>query len=342
MSVSFTEAIYMATAERLKDSCTHVLGLGATYPNGLDGTMKDLAARYPNQVHDTPCSESCINGIGLGASINGLLPIIHHGRTEFALYGIDQIVTQASKWNYMFGGDYPCPLTFRIAMGRQWGNGPQHTLTAKGIFAVPGLCVVAPSRPVSAYRLLLAAATSNKPVIYLESRWLYKTTETVHTFECASHNDLFLLSAVPLTEGTDITIVAVADMVLESLRAAKLLATIGISAEVVDLVSVYPLDYNTIHKSVKKTGRLLVVDASTPAYSVAHEVLSQFNGVSLTCPDTACPTSPKLTANYYPTDINIANCAAMVLASPKAFENRKTFAQLNLPPTDNFDTLLAQ
>lgn len=338
--MTFAEAIYATTAERLQDPRTHVLGLGAAYPNGLDGTMKDLAMRYPNQVHDTPCSEAATTGMCVGMSMNGLLPILHHGRIEFALYAADQILNHAAKWNYTFGGQYPTPLTIRIAMGRAWGNGPNHTFTAKGIFAVPGLNVVAPSTPVMANVLLMAASKADKPTIYLESRWLYKTQQTLELnnlhYECSD-----LHQALVLRKGSDITIVAVADMVLESLKAAKLLNTIGVSAEVVDLVSVYPLDYETIHASVKKTGRLLCIDASTPAYSVAYEILSHFNGVALTCPDHPCPTSPALTKDYYPTDASIANQVCRLIAyNTHTFPETKTFAELNLPPTDNFDTLV--
>ena len=333
--MTFAEAIYTATAERLQDPRTHVIGLGASYPGGLDGTMKDIAIRYPNQVHDTPCSEAAVTGMAVGMDINGLRPILHHGRVEFSFYAMDQILTQAAKWSYMFGGDYPVPLTARIAMGRQWGNGPQHTFTGKSVFAVPGLRVVAPSCPDSAKHLLCQAQYESNPVIFLESRWLYKTQQTI------SNTTLSIRESRIMRKGTDITIVAVADMVLEALKAAKLLETVGVSAEVIDLVSIYPLDYDTIHASVKKTQRLLCIDASTPAFSVAHEILAHFNGNAITCPDTPCPTSPALTKEYYPTAAGIAAHATVMLDHAKYFEETSTFAELHLPPTDNFDTLIA-
>ena len=337
-TTTFAGAIRSATATCMEDPRTHVIGLGAVYPNGLDGTMGDLAQIYPDRIHDTPCSEAAVTGMAVGMAINGLKPIVHHGRIEFSLYAMDAIHTQAAKWDYMFGGGYSCPLTIRIAMGRQWGNGPQHTFTGKNIFAVPGLHVVAPATPYAAYHLLIAAANQDKPVIFLESRWLYKTSETLHNpIDRAVRG---LDHARALRRGTDITIVAVADMVLESLKAAKLLETIGISAEVIDLVSIYPLDLETINNSVSMTRNLVCVDASTPAFSVAHEILSHFNGTAITCPDEPCPTSPALTKNYYPTAAQIASHASAVLRSPYAFEETKTFAELNLPPTDNFDTLL--
>lgn len=337
MLKTFTEAIQSATEELLNDKRTHVIGLGASYKNGLDGTMGDLARVYPDQAHDVPCSENAITGMAVGMATTGLRPIVHHGRIEFAFHAFDQILTQAAKWNGMFGGNYSCPMTLRIAMGRQWGNGPQHTFTAKGIFAVPGLKVVAPSSPYAAKHLLLAAANDPNPVIYLESRWLYKTKETVTGTPCS------LDKARVLREGTDVTIVAVADMVIEALKAAKLLAGIGISAEVVDAVSIYPLDMYTINNSIVSTGHVIVVDASTPAYSVAHEILSRAYIVNkrsvLTCPDIPCPTAPSLTAGYYPTAAGIATRAANMLGGMTVFSESSVFEELNLPPTDNFDTL---
>ncbi len=339
--MTFAEAVRSAIAERMRDSRTHILGLGASYPNGLDGTMGDLAQIYSDRVHDTPCSEASVTGAAVGMAINGLKPIVHHGRMEFALYAMDAILTQAAKWNYMFGGDYPCPLTVRIAMGRQWGNGPQHTFTTKGIFAVPGLKVVAPADPYSARELLLLAGESDCPVIFLESRWLYKTKQTLDN-KYHWHKDALGMARI-MRAGSDVTIVAMADMVLESLKAAKLLETVGVSAEVIDLVSVYPIDYATIGDSIGKTRAFICVDASTSAYSVAHEILSRIDGyttASVTCPDYPCPTSPALTKDYYPTPASIATRATLLLNNPYAFPENSTFAELNLPPTDNFDTLL--
>ena len=335
MMNTFSEAIQSATAELLEDKRVHVIGLGASYKNGLDGTMGDLAERYPEQVHDVPCSENAITGTAVGMATAGLLPLVHHGRIEFSFHAFDQIFNQAAKWSYMFGGNYQCALTARIAMGRQWGNGPQHTFTAKGIFAIPGLKVAAPSSPNAAKNLLLAAVRDPNPVIYLESRWLYKTKETVIDTEMP------LDKARVLRTGKDVTIVAVADMVIDALKAARLLANIGVEAEVIDVVSVYPLDIATMRDSVSKTGHLVTVDASTPSYSIAHEIIAELGtGVALTCPDTPCPTAPSLAAKYYPTAARIASVTLRSLGRELTFDENYTFEELNLPPTDNFDTQL--
>src|ERR1043166_5856174 len=117
-----------------EDPAIHIFGLGTRDANGADGTTAGLASEFPGRIHDTPCSEAAVTGMAVGAAISGLHPLVHHGRVEFALYALDAIVTQAAKWNAMFGGDYPCPIVFRIAVGRQWGNGPQHTQALHGLW----------------------------------------------------------------------------------------------------------------------------------------------------------------------------------------------------------------
>lgn len=349
---SFTEAIYAATEVTLRDPRTHILGLGATYKNGLDGTMKDLAERHPAQVHDTPCSEAAVTGMAVGMATNGLRPIVHHGRIEFALYAMNQILTEAANWNYMFGGDYPCPLTIRICIGRQWGNGPAHTRSLKALFAVPGLKVVCPSSPRAAHDLLINAHLDRNPVVYLEPRWLYKTKETVlEAFDIDAGSPMLPLNrARVLRQGKDITVVAVGEAVLEALKAAKVLwEASGISAEVIDLVSIYPMDISPVFHSVQKTNRLVVIEAAPHAFNVAGELLSSLAAVeapvayyaSFGCLDTPCPTAPGLTKGYYPEYREIVShiCTTAFGLLPPTLE-APTFAERNLPPTDNFDDLL--
>lgn len=341
---SFTEAIRLATEQAmLRDPRVHVLGLGVTYPNGADGTTGGLRERFNDRVHDIPVSENAVTGMAVGMAACGLRPIVHHGRIEFAYYAVDPIVTQAANWNYMFGGDYPVPLTVRVAMGRQWGNGPQHTRSNRALFGVPGLKVVCPATPRAAKALLLAAVDDPNPVVYLEHRWLYKTRGEVDE----GPEKMALDKAQVLRSGKDITIVAVGDMVLEALRAAQTLETLNIEAEVIDLVSVYPVDPFTIQDSVRNHGRLLVVDAATPAFSVGHEVMNWCSPYATryselyTLPDTPCPTAPAMTAGYYQTDEDIVRIVATEFGLEYTPEP-KTFDQLNLAPNTNFDTLLGK
>src|SRR3989344_9437153 len=124
--IKFNDSIREATEQMMeKDSSVFILGLGI--PNGMGGTTTGLKAKYPERVLETPTSEAALTGLAVGAAISGLHPIVHYDRVEFSLLAADQIFTQAAKWNYMFGGGNNVPIVFRIIVGRQWGNGPQHS-----------------------------------------------------------------------------------------------------------------------------------------------------------------------------------------------------------------------
>jgi pyruvate/2-oxoglutarate/acetoin dehydrogenase E1 component len=340
---TYVQAIQETTSRLMAaDSRVHMLGLGVTYPNGADGTTGGLMEAYPGRVHDVPCSENAVTGMAVGMAVSGLRPIVHHGRLEFALYAMDPLLTQAANWNYMFGGDYPCPLTVRIALGRQWGNGPQHTRISRALFAVPGLKVVCPSTPAMAAQLLLAAVRDDNPVIYFEHRWLYKLWQqpTPSWLEGRA-----LDKAAVLRAGTDLTIVAVGDMVIEALRAAqRLQKDYGLSAEVIDLVSIYPMDRATVQASVNKTRRLVAIDSAPPSYNCASELMGQIvfdQAIGISCPDVPCPTSTALTKMYYPTECSIVSAVAAMLRIQGPEGEDRSFRELNLPPPWNVDELLA-
>lgn len=321
-----------------------MIGLGVSYKNGADGTMGNLKELFPNRVFDTPVSEATTTGAAIGSALTGMRPIIHHGRVEFALFAADQIITQASKWNYMFGGDYKVPIVFRIAIGRQWGNGPQHTQALYSLFGnVIGLKVVIPSSPKMAKGLLISAMLDDNPVIFLEPRWLYQIKEVVDE----SYFSIPLNESRIVKFGTDITIVSYGDGLIDSLKASVLLEEFGISAEVIDLVSINPIDYNQILQSVKKTGRLITVDTTNYSFNVGSEVIAKVcmsnldylksNPISLSTPDVPCPTATSLTSIYYPTKITIAN-RILEEFGRELIEQMMSFEELHLPPTEVVST----
>lgn len=343
--VSFTEAIREATEQSLKnDPTVVVMGLGVSYKNGADGTMGTLKQEYPDRVWDTPVSEFCNTGAGVGAAITGLRPIIHHARVEFALFAIDQIVTQAAKWNYMFGGDNKVPIVFRLAVGRQWGNGPQHTQALYSLFGnVPGLKVVIPSSPKTAKGLLNAAVRDNNPVVYLEPRWLYGLKEEISE----EYYETPLDKARYITRGKDITIVTYGDGVVDCIKASDKLKQMGIEAEILDLVSINPIDYDTVYESVKKTGRLLCLDTTNGVFNVGGEIISKvcvnrFDSLKmppqqLSTPNCPCPTSTSLTEVYYPTRVDIVNRVLNMLGQSEYVE-QMTFEELHLSPKITVNT----
>ncbi|MHB8660322.1 MAG: alpha-ketoacid dehydrogenase subunit beta [Minisyncoccota bacterium] len=337
--LKFTEAIKEATNQMLaSDPDVFVVGLGVTYKNGADGTTGGLKEKYEGRVLDVPVSEAGFTGMAVGAAINGLKPIVHHGRIEFAYFAADQIFTQAAKWNYMFGGNNGVSIVLRIAVGRQWGNGPQHTQSPYALFGgAIGLKVVIPSTPKMAKGLLIAAVKDKNPVIFLEPRWLYNTKQEVpeEIYEEA------LDKAKVVKEGDDLTVVAYGDGFIAALEALEFVGN-SASVELIDLVSINPIDYESIFASVKKTGRLLCVDTTHEAFNVGSEIISKVaqnsslrlkdKPTSLACPNVPCPTSTALTEFYYPTKIDIANAVLKQFGKP-TLDMKLSFEELHLAPT---------
>jgi len=350
--LTYVEAIREALDQSMEqDASIFVMGLGATYANGCDGTTAGLVDKYPERVFDTPCSENATTGFCVGAAIAGMRPVIYHGRVEFALFAIDQIVTQAAKWNYMFGGKSPVPAVIRIAVGRRWGDAPQHTTVLHSLFAhVPGLKVVIPSTPRMAKGLLISAIHDNNPVVFIEHRWLYNTRQTV-----SEDRSGYPLDAAHVRIGKDITIVAMADTHLEICRALPILKAAGVNPEIIDLVSINPVDYRTIIESVRKTGRLLVADVGTKAFGVGSEIISRVcedeetyssmkaSPISVAAPECPCPMSPSLTEHYYPTVSTILDSIRKMEGFKKTkFKNNLNpdFHAIHMPSNENLDELL--
>jgi|GEM_PF-176134 len=324
--IKCNDAIKEATDQMMAaDPNVFVIGLGVSYKNGADGTTAGLKAKYPDRVFDVPVSEAAFTGMAVGAAISGLRPIVHHGRIEFALLASDSIFTQAAKWNYMFGGDNPVPVVFRIAVGRAWGNGPQHTLSTYSMFGnVPGLKVVIPSTPYMAKGLLVSALRDRNPVVFLETRYSYGMKQHVPQEVYSEPLD----KAKVFRTGQSVTVVAYGDGFVATLQACELLASKGIEADIdlIDLVSINPVDHATIAASVRKTGHLLCIDTTIDAFSVGSEIIAKVARnseltlkkppVSLACPNVACPTSTALTEAYYPTKVDIANAILALQGKP--------------------------
>lgn len=336
--ISCASAIREATDQVMAENpSVYVIGLGI--PQGAAGTTDGLKEKYPTRIIETPNSEAALTGLAVGSAVSGLHPIVHHDRVEFSLLAADQIFTQAAKWNYMFGGGGgPVPIIFRIVVGRQWGNGPQHSQALYSLFgSVPGLKVVVPSSPVMAKGLLVAATRDKNPVVMLESRWLYGIKEDVP----AKLYEMPLDRAHIIQKGSSATLVGYGDGLFAARRALELLGTDAAKVELIDLVSINPLDYKTIHASVKKTGRLITVDTTNGAFSVGSEIIASVAKdaalklkdvpVAVSCPTTPCPTSPALSEFWYPTKVDIANAVRAMLGKP-ALKEKLSFEELHLPP----------
>lgn len=327
--VTYADAILEATAQCMaEDSAVYIMGLGVPDPKGIFGTTIGLQEQFGgSRVMDMPVSENGMTGIAIGSAIIGMRPIMTHQRIDFMLLALDQIINNAAKWHYMFSGKMKVPLTIRLLVGRGWGQGPQHSQSLQALFAhIPGLKVVMPFTPYDAKGLLVSAVRDNNPVIYIEHRWLHGITGIVPK-EIYS---VPLGKARIVLEGNNITIVSSSHMVLEAMKAADYLERDGISAEVIDLRTIKPLDRECIINSARKTGSLLVVDGGCLTSGFAAEIIATVTETSydylksppkrLTFPDLPTPTSAALANHYYPRAIDIINMARSSFNMPEKTE----------------------
>ncbi|MCX7178069.1 MAG: alpha-ketoacid dehydrogenase subunit beta, partial [Proteobacteria bacterium] len=243
--LKFSEAIREATDQAMgRDPSVYIVGLGVPDPKGIFGTTLGLQEKYGAvRVQDMPLSENAMTGVALGSALVGMRPIITHQRMDFALVAMEQMVNQAAKWHYMFGGKANVPMVVRMIIGRGWGQGPQHSQSLQAWFAhIPGLKVVMPTTAHDAKGLLAASIEDNNPVIFIEHRWLHNIADEVP----AEYYTVPLGKARVMRAGSDVTIVGTSYMALEALRAAERLDEDGISAEVVDLRTIRPWDIETV------------------------------------------------------------------------------------------------
>lgn len=325
-TLRFYEAINEAIGLCLaNDPSVYLMGLGVPDPKGVFGTTTGLQERFgSHRVMDMPTSENGMTGVAIGSALVGMRPIMTHQRVDFAILSVDQLVNQASKWYYMFGGQTAVPFVIRMVVGRGWGQGPQHSQSLQSWFAhVPGLKVVMPTTPYDAKGLLIASVEDNNPVIFIEHRWLYNTFGPVPE---GMYRVLLGQSRVA-REGKDLTVVAVSYMVVEALRAAEFLAPAGVELEVIDVRTLKPLDRRPIIDSVRKTGHLIVADTAWRTAGFAAEIIANVAEEALgalksaprrvTLPDSPAPTTPALSSLYYPRAKDIALTAAEMLGIPQ-------------------------
>ena len=273
-NIKYREALFETMESALAQSDdTLIIGQGVDDHKGIFGTTLGLAEKYGvNRVMDTPLAEEAITGISVGASLNGMYPIMTHIRADFMLLATNQIINLMAKYRYMFGGLFKVPMLIRAVVGRSWGQGAQHTQSLQSLFAhIPGLTIIMPSDSsavLSAYPYVINDFQA--PVISFEHRLLYELEFKVDRQQIAAANDP-LTSRLKRTGG-DVTVVATSIMTLEAERSADYLAKSGIRCDVIDLNCISKPDTAMIVDSVCKTGRLLIADTSWRAYGVTAEI----------------------------------------------------------------------
>ena len=272
--ITFKEAIREALDEALNsDSRVFLMGEDIGPLGGAFGVTQGLFDKYgKKRVRNAPISEIAIVGAAIGTAVVGLRPVVEIMFCDFLPIAGDQIINQAAKMKYMSGGQVTLPLTIRTILGAGLSAAAQHSQSNEAIWMhTPGLRIVIPSTPYDAKGLLKTAILNNDPVIYFEHRCLYDLKGPVPEESYA----IPFGKADVKREGSDVTVVAIAEMVIKSLSAAEELEKEGISTEVIDPRTLNPLDMETILSSVKKTGRVLIVHESVLTCGPGAEIAAR-------------------------------------------------------------------
>lgn len=256
--------------EMRRDESVFLMGEEVAEYNGAYKVSQGMLDEFgPKRVIDTPIAELGFAGIGVGAGMNGLRPIIEFMTFNFSLVAIDQVINGAAKMMSMSGGQFNVPIVFRGPTGNAGMLSSQHSQNFENWFAnTPGLKVVVPSNPADAKGLLKSSIRDNDPVIFMESELMYGDKGQVPEGE-------YLIPigvAEVVKQGTDVTIVSFGKFMKVAHASAEELTKEGINAEVIDLKTVRPIDYNTVIESVKKTNRLVIVEEAWPLASISAEV----------------------------------------------------------------------
>lgn len=322
--VTFSDAINEALHQEMaRDPNVFVYGI----ENKVFGSLNGLAEKFgPERCFSTPLSEEAMTGLGLGAAINGMRPVLNHIRIDFAILATNQLINMVSSCHYGVGGKLKVPMLIRAVVGRGLGQGFQHSKSLHSLFAhIPGLKVIMPTTPYDAKGLITSAIRDDNPVISIEHRWLYfqegNVPEYSYTVPIGEPN--------VLRKGSDITIVATSWMNVEAVKAAEILEKIGVQVEIVDLRSAAPLNDDVILGSVIKTRHCIVADNDWVHCGLSAEIAAR---VSEKCfgylnspvtrigfAHTPCPTTRPLENAFYPNAIDII----------RAVENK-----LKIDPTD--------
>ncbi|MBC3346357.1 MULTISPECIES: alpha-ketoacid dehydrogenase subunit beta [Pseudomonas] len=329
--ISYQQAINEALAQEMRrDASVFIMGedvaggAGAPGENdawgGVLGVTKGLYDQFPGRVLDTPLSEIGYVGAAVGAATCGVRPVCELMFVDFAGCCLDQILNQAAKFRYMFGGKASTPLVIRTMVGAGLRAAAQHSQMLTSLWThIPGLKVVCPSSPYDAKGLLIQAIRDNDPVIFCEHKLLYsmqgEVPEELYTIPFGEANFL--------RDGKDVTLVSYGRMVNTAMDAARSLAGRGIDCEVIDLRTTSPMDEDSILESVEKTGRLVVIDEANPRCSMATDISAlvaqkAFGALKapiemVTAPHTPVPFSDALEDLYIPDAAKIEQAVLNVI-----------------------------
>jgi pyruvate/2-oxoglutarate/acetoin dehydrogenase E1 component len=296
-----------------EDSKVMLFGLGVGDVGGVFGSTTNLQSKYgPDRVFEIPLSENAVTGMALGLAMQGYRPVMMHQRADFSFTSAEQIINQIAKTKYMSGDLYEVPIVIRMIVGRGWGQGPTHAQSPHAIFShVPGLNVVAPATPMDGYHLMKQSISSEKPIIFIEHRWLHHTIEKLSKKE----QPLDLSAAKIMKSGKDLTLISLSYGVIECLKIAEVLSEFNVSVEVVNLRSIQPWDKDKVLNSVSKTKNALILDTGHIDFGLTGEIASTLYSelfgllshpiLRFGLPMEPTPSSAILAINHYPSIENM-------------------------------------
>lgn len=309
-NITVSQALDEALLQAMElDPNVIAFGPGVGTSSQVFGTTKSAYLKYGDaRVFDTPVSEQALTQMAAGAALAGMRPILIHQRFDFMLYSLDAIYNWISLWRYKSAGKSGMPLVIRAVVGKGWGQGPQHAKNMPSIFAhCPGLRVVMPTNPADAKGLLIASIFSNDPVIFIEER-------SLHSMSGSVPKEIYYVDLDEpeiILEGSGVTIVTYGS----GLKLTNEIATIikqkaNISSEIICLKSLAPLNLKSVIHSLKKTGKLVVVENTWPVCGIGSEIISQCcenieialktNPIKISWPHSHVPMSAKAEEEFYP------------------------------------------
>jgi pyruvate dehydrogenase E1 component beta subunit len=320
--LSYGKAINEALRQSMELSKQVVVyGQLVDYKAGVFGTTSGLVDQFgPERVQDFPNSENLMTAAAMGAALAGLRPVIVHQRLDFMLYSLDAIANWLGLWHFKSAGKSDMPVTIRAIVGKGWGQGPQHSKSLHAWLShLPGMRVAMPATADDAKGLLMDSIFSQSPAIFIEGRSLFSMTTNVPE----KPYRVRFGKATIRRPGTDVTVVAIGNMVPFALRAAAALERDGIQAEVLDPRTLVPLDTHSICNSVAKTRRLVVVDPAWRSFSVAAEIVAtvaeqvgdqlKARPARVCLPDSHTPMSSVLEKQFYPEEAAIESAVRKML-----------------------------
>ena len=318
--IRYVDAIAEACIQEIdRDRNVFIFGLDVDDHKKIQGSTAGIEKFGPDHLFGTPLSEDAMTGVAIGAAIYGLRPVHVHIRMDFMTLAANQLINMAAKAHYMYNGTVKVPLVVRCMIGRSWGQGAQHSQALHAMFAhIPGLRVVAPSNAYDAKGCMIAAIRDNNPVIFMEHRLLCNSKS--HVPEAPYENKIG--KGRIITQGEDITIVAISHMAIEATRAANFLKTQKINCEVIDPIWINPLDIDLIKNSVAKTGKLLIIDNGWVEFGVSAEIMAKIyealpnqniKVARMGFAPTTCPTTRSLEDLFYPNSKTIGQKVCNIL-----------------------------